>query len=535
MPKYMLLLVLIVAMGGVALAAPVIYYVSPSGDDANTGLSMATAWRSIARVNAAPLDPGNVVKFQGGAAFPGSLLITRSGTAPARIVITSYPTAAGARAEILAGDGDGNVIEDAEYVRVKSLTITGAGIATNRGYGILLNRTLAGPTPLRSIQIDRVETRAFYYTGIAFYGGAVPVGYSGLRVTNADVHDNGYAGLWMGGCNGPPGSYCFKNVYVGYSAFHDNHGIDIPEQTGNGIFFKDVDGGTIEHCLAYNNGDLNRNLTGGPVGIWAIFSNRVIIQFNEAWNNNSKKNDGDGFDFDAGVTNSIMQYNYSHDNYCAGFMLWDWHDIMQSNHNIVRYNISENDSKRPICGGLRIGTAGPGRIMNTQIYGNTIYAGRNNNAPALEIAGGRFSGITIRNNIFMASSGSRVMTNRGGVGVVLQGNAYWNSGPLKIVWRGIGYGTLAAWRLATGQERLGTVETGFEVDPQLDAPGEGGTINDTRNLGSLTAYMLTAASPLIDEGLDLPALGIAPGRWDFYGNAVPQGAGFDVGAHDRGL
>jgi len=39
MPKYMLLLVLIVAMGGVALAAPVIYYVSPSGDDANTGLT----------------------------------------------------------------------------------------------------------------------------------------------------------------------------------------------------------------------------------------------------------------------------------------------------------------------------------------------------------------------------------------------------------------------------------------------------------------------------------------------------------------
>ena len=30
--------------------------------------------------------------------------------------------------------------------------------------------------------------------------------------------------------------------------------------------------------------------------------------------------DGVGFDFDGGVTNSVMQYNYSHDNDAAGFL-----------------------------------------------------------------------------------------------------------------------------------------------------------------------------------------------------------------------
>ncbi len=49
----------------------------------------------------------------------------------------------------------------------------------------------------------------------------------------------------------------------------------------------------------------------------------------------------------------------------------------------------------------------------------------------------------------------------------------------------------------------------------------------------LTAYKLQKDSPLIDGGLDLRSLfGIDPGRRDFYGNPIPSGTGFDIGAHE---
>ncbi len=516
-----------------ASAGPTTYYVSASGDDANDG-SATRQWRTIARVNSASLSPGDTVAFEGGSTFVGNLLIVRSGTIGAPIVVTSYPTAAGERATIFAGGGDGIVVENAQYVRLANLKIVGGGIESNNGHGIMMNRTVTGSDRLRSIYIDRVETSGFRITGIALYAGSnVAVGYDDVRMTNSDIHANGYAGVWMGGCaaSGSQGVYCFTNVYAGYNVIHDNPGIDIDEQTGNGIFFKDVDGGIIEHCLAYNNGTRNKNLGGGPVGIWAIFSNNVTIQYNESFNNHSLVNDGGGFDLDGGVTNSTLQYNYSHDNDGAGYLLWDFDDVMQSSGNVVRYNISENDGRAGYFGGIHLGTSGPGRIVNVEIYGNTIYSGVSTDA-AFGIRG-NLSGIRVLNNIFMTSGGSRaVHALSGESGVSMLGNDYWGSGSsLQIVWGGVGYDTLASWRAASGQEVLSGKAVGFQLDPQLVGAGRGGTVGNSDALYTLTAYQLAEGSALRDRGIDLALLGIAPGSHDFYGTSIPQG-GFDIGAHE---
>jgi ankyrin repeat protein len=74
---------------------------------------------------------------------------------------------------------------------------------------------------------------------------------------------------------------------------------------------------------------------------------------------------------------------------------------------------------------------------------------------------------------------------------------------------------------------------GFEIDPMLIAPGKGGTIADTNKLDRLTSYRLRVDSPIIDSGLDLKAtFGIDSGSRDFFNNAVPQGKGRDIGAHE---
>ena len=44
-------------------------------------------------------------------------------------------------------------------------------------------------------------------------------------------------------------------VYVGYSWAYDNSGVPgLSTNSGNGIVLGDVDGATIERCVAWNNG-----------------------------------------------------------------------------------------------------------------------------------------------------------------------------------------------------------------------------------------------------------------------------------------
>ena len=71
----------------------------------------------------------------------------------------------------------------------------------------------------------------------------------------------------------------------------------------------------VEYCESLFNG-WDQPWTGnGPVGIWTHDADRVTIQHCIAHHNRSTALDGGGFDFDGGVTNSVLQYNYSHDNF----------------------------------------------------------------------------------------------------------------------------------------------------------------------------------------------------------------------------
>ena len=46
------------------------------------------------------------------------------------------------------------------------------------------------------------------------------------------------------------------------------------------------------------------------------------------------------------MKNSVMQYNYSHDNDGAGYLLAQFTYAREFTNNIVRYNISENDGRK---------------------------------------------------------------------------------------------------------------------------------------------------------------------------------------------
>ncbi len=112
---------------------------------------------------------------------------------------------------------------------------------------------------------------------------------------------------------------------------------------------------------------------GGPVGIWAhsVEQSRdpVLRVVRES---HRRRADGGGFDLDGGVTNSIMQYNYSHDNDGAGYLVWNYEDAPHElRGNTVRFNVSKNDGRKHDYGGIHIGTSDK-PVRDLLVYNNTV-------------------------------------------------------------------------------------------------------------------------------------------------------------------
>jgi hypothetical protein len=92
------------------------YYISAKGLDTNTGLTQATAWQTIAKLNASfgAIAPGDSVLFKCGETFHGSIIVGKSGTSSLPIIFSSY------------GTGDKPVISG--FTTLSSWTNMGGGI-----------------------------------------------------------------------------------------------------------------------------------------------------------------------------------------------------------------------------------------------------------------------------------------------------------------------------------------------------------------------------------------------------------------------
>jgi hypothetical protein len=265
----------------------------------------------------------------------------------------------------------------------------------------------------------------------------------------------------------------------------------------------------------------------GPVGIWIWDANDFIIQHCIAHHNKTAKgaHDGGGFDFDGGVSNSIMQYNISYENEGPGIGLFEfgaakpWHD------NIVRYNLSVNDS-HTTKGGLRIWRAeGKGAMYNCDIYNNTIYSSNDGNY-AIGILT-NCPGMRFYNNIFMYDhrflpEEHQIIEER------FYGNIYFQ---LKGEKDFLDYSSLEAWASATGNEMINGEFMGLFTDPLLKSPGSSDLPDNPEEISHVDLYAPAETSPTVNNGLNLKdQYSIDPGGRDLLGNPVPNGTGYDIGA-----
>src|SRR5882672_9397262 len=343
-----------------------VFYVSPSGQDTNSGSSSATAWRTINRVNSQTLHAGDQVLFQGGATFSGTIFLgpPEGGSATNPIVFSAYGLE---RATINGGNTNGFYAYNCAGVVISNLNFIGSGRTTNLNSGIeFYNDGGGGARILEFVRISDVDVSGFGFVGIVIGGWSGTNAYMDVRLTYADTHDNATAGIE---------TYAQypnlnTNIYVGYCRAWNNPGTaGASANTGNGIVLGQVNQGMIERCLAWTNGWLGD----ASVGIWTYDSTGVTIQFCESHHNRTGgTHDGGGFDLDGGVTKSVMQYNYSHDNDGAGYGIYEYVAAPPWSNNIVRFNISQNDGRKNSYSGIQFWNGASG-IHDLEIYNNTIF------------------------------------------------------------------------------------------------------------------------------------------------------------------
>lgn len=392
-------------------------------------------------------------------------------------------------------------------MRVKNLICKGSGRKNgNTSNGVEFNNCV-------NIVADSIETQGYLKSGLQIVGG------SNMRITNVFAHDNGYCGIHITSHESGKDESSIKsirNVYIGYCIAENNPGspIVLNNHSGNGILIGGVTNGTIEYCEAMNNGwDMPRE-GNGPVGIWAYSSDSIIIQNCYSHHNKTspKGADGGGFDFDGGVTNSILQYNLSSFNEGAGYGMFQYAEAKVWDNNILRYNISYHD-------GIKNGQSGifmwcdiaAISMKNLYAYNNTIV---NKYGYGVNFLPGHYANFVFENNIFLVTDSADEFTGGKFTGASFLRNLYWNTYHDQ---KGI------------PQPKVRLDSTAILANPLLSIP-------DDNSLGSLkpetintiSFFKLNAGSPAINTGNKIAG----SGRNDYWGNLIIETGSRNIGANE---
>jgi hypothetical protein len=487
----------------------VFYYVDPSnGNDASMGITPATAWKTLAKVNSTTFHAGDHLLLKSGSTFTGQLWPKGSGTEQQPIVIAKY---GGDSKPIINAAGeskDAVLLKNQEYWEINNLEITNTGTHAGVRRGVNLVAENSGDLHhiyLRGLNIHDVNGSDADKTngGINYhcFGDSKPSRFVDLRIENNQISHVDRSGI-----------FGWSSHWV-RSKWYPSLGVVIRGNVlndigGDGIVPVATDGAVVEHNVVSH---ANQRSEGYNVGIWPWSADNTVVQFNEVYGTKGQR-DGEGFDSDWNSRNTIIQYNYSHDN-DGGFLLIcneGGHDAGESVGNagtIVRYNISQNDHHR----GINI--AGP--VSNATIYNNTIYVGEGERVDLVLQSDwkGWADGTSFYNNIFYVDGEAQLSygISRSRDGAYLTAAGVGESRH-NVFDYNLYFGKLKP--AANDQHSLNS-------DPLFAALGRAVT-----GIKTAVAYRLRAGSSAIGTGRIMSGSG---GR-DFFGTAVPSCAGVDRGA-----
>ncbi len=525
------------------------YYVSPTGNDSNSGTSTSTPWQTINKVNTSVFPEGAIVSFEGGQTFAGCLVANTTNvpnsSALNPFTFQSYGTGMATIQSNCTGTGSsaitGDTVNGFTVNRLKiangSQTLNGV-LLENQHHAspvstlVVKNSEITGFTPVSGVTGGGAE---IFVIGYAINGNKGPL--NDVQILNNSLHGASVTSPDGPGVAGYGYGKNITNVLVQGNTVYN---LGMPATNSFGALEADGwNGGTIQYNVVH---DIGANVTscGGTSGIEAYTSNNITIRHNEVYNVQPSPSftagcDWDAIDLDGGTTNSLVEYNYTHNNFGTGIYAYTVNPSGSTwGPNTYRYNISENDGLQGGSNGA-FGLAGYPPQNALRVYGNTfintVSASGNTGDPAACLffglwngGGAAATGSMIEDNIcYMNDPNSAnnvefVRTASNSIsGITFQNNLYYTTSNPEWIWNGTTYTTLPSW------EGAGVDSGSLFGDPLLNNPGGGGTCSWTPS--ALTgpqpcpvAYTLRYGSPASGAGVSVSANGGS----DYYGNTIPS-------------
>jgi len=505
-------------------AAAASYYVDCSAASNGAG-TQSSPWNTLASVSATTFNPGDRILFNRGTTCSGTLEPLGSGTTRWPIVIDAY------------GTGPQPIIDG-------GMNTAAVQLIGQQGW-----------------EINNLEVAGGNYYGVNIAGTAPNAAYTHFRLTNLNVHGAHYVSTTTNDSDeilitiGNSGE-SINDVVLDGVVVHDskvNNGIYIdagtpfgtsPPVLGNNIVIQNstvynvyemgmtifaATNGLMQNNVVHNSGQCPPNPGCGPGatgGLMDLYCHTCIIQNNESYDiQDFSPWDGGDYDIDVWNTNNIVQYNYGHDSigYCVSVFSAD--NVVSAD-NIIRYNVCSNNGRlanSPDPGEIFMNTWNGGTLNGIQVYNNTFYWNPATPGPAFNTTFASYSGTDanfFKNNIIYSTVPNLVQTTSD---FALDNNIYWTAGSAPD-WNlnGADYKDLVSYQAATGQDA-----DSLYTDPMLNTPSYHSAGRPT------AAFTPLPGSPAVGAGVNVCS-GIAGtcsmGTQDFWGNPLPAGSGYNIGA-----
>lgn len=527
-PKYVVIVCITIAllMGcragveGVPKVRGTAYYVDcAGGDDSRQGTKPAQAWQSLEKVNSTTFKPGDGVFLKRGTRCAGTLWPKGSGSDGFPITLSAYGTGP---LPIIEGGKNEAVLKlsDQAYWHIQDLETSGGTI-----FGVLVTGSKMSGR-LRHFRLTNLVVHDVY-------GGEVESKTSGLVIFMPGGGGNAFDDVVLDGItayntNQWAGISILGSNNFPFDADNPGFGTDITVRNstvyntyGDGITLFYTQHGLIESSVAFDTGQKPPPKTiGTPASIWTWACYNCIVQFNESYRADTPEVDGGCYDIDWGTRDNLYQYNYGHDSvgYCLSFF---GADNLTTSNAVARYNICANNGRDSGLaarqGDIFFSTWNNGHLDGVQVYNNTIYWNPARSAPVLI---NHASFVESRSNIFANNLiySSVPWFIESVSALKLDHNLYWYTGD-RPVWF---YDQQVYISFNDYQKGSGQDAHGIFADPHMTAP-------DYHEVGRpTTAFNLQPGSPAIDAGANLGDMG----KRDFFGNPIPFGSAFDIGAHE---
>jgi hypothetical protein len=293
------------------------YYVKPDGNDSNSGLSDAQAWKTVAKVNSFAFSAGDDVYFKCGGTWTttDALVVDWSGTGATAVIYTMTQSGTNTTVTTKSSHGFSNGDTIAiEGTKDYNGTYTISGVTTT---------TFTIPTTY--VPADGPGQ-----------GGLLGFARKNLnRVIIGAYHDNGVIGL---SGNRPKFDADYATGLNEYSGAIDIYGsyvtvenIEIYNQRRRGINLKNHS--TVNNCVIHKIYTAAIVMSGNTTGCIAEY-NDVYDAARDEWEPNDYSGNSSSTISSANNTNYIYRYNTVHEAYGEGHI----HDY-KSDGGLIEYNV----------------------------------------------------------------------------------------------------------------------------------------------------------------------------------------------------